>query len=253
MNRDEFKNYVLRSLGAGVINVEVTNDQLDDRIEDAVKEFQRKHPNGSGVSILVIPRDEPRQTKFCLPANVLSVSRVMHGRYSFYNLGVGVGATDEYLLYGRRPSYLNTETRDGQVITPYFLQEQFYNTFLDVVAPDQSFAFSSVTRTLELHSPIDRRNYYNETVGGLQALYLECVVEYDERTYPDMYDHEWLRRYAVALVGRQWGDNITKFKNVALPGQGQLNGDEIYRKYDERVREIELEIRSSAIPGIFVF
>ena len=253
MNRDEFKAYLLRSLGAGAIQVEVTQDQLDDRISDAITKFQRFHPNGSGTSILIIPRDEHRQTRFTLPSTVLSVARVMHGRYSFYNLGVGIGATDEYLLYGRRPSYLNTETRDGQVITPYFLQEQFYNTFLDVVAPDQSFNFSPVTRILELHSPIDRRNYFNETVGGLQALYLECTVQYDERTFPDIYDHEWVRDYATALVGRQWGDNLTKFQNIALPGQGILNGQGIYDKYDQRVRQMEEDLKKSSIPYIFVF
>lgn len=253
MNRDEFKKYILRSLGAGAIEIEITQDQLDDRISDAITKFQRFHPNGSGTSILVIPKDNPRQTKYTLPKNVLSVARVMHGRYSFYNLGVGVGATDEYLLYGRRPSYMNTESRDGQVITPYFLQEQFYNTFLDVVTPDQSFNFSPVTRVLELHSPIDRRNYYNETVGGLQSLYLECTVEYDERTYPDIYDHEWIRDYSTALVGRQWGRNLMKFQNIALPGQGVLNGAAIFEEYDTIVKNMEAELKSSSIPYIFVF
>jgi nitrogen regulatory protein PII len=41
-----FKNYCLRSLGQPVIEINVDDDQLDDRVEEALQYFQEMHYNG---------------------------------------------------------------------------------------------------------------------------------------------------------------------------------------------------------------
>ena len=45
--------------------------------------------------------------------------------------------------------------------------------------------------------------------------------------------------YLTALMKRQWGQNLIKFRGVKLPGGLELNGREIY---DDNQREIEFAI-----------
>jgi hypothetical protein len=55
----------------------------------------------------------------------------------------------------------------------------------------------------------------------------------------------WLKRYATALIKRQWGDNLKKFAGMQLPGGVQLNGQQIYDEAIEDIKNIEAEIRST--------
>ena len=52
--KQEFANWILRRLGAPVVNVEVTNEQLEDCIDEAVQKFQEWHYDGALRSYRVI-------------------------------------------------------------------------------------------------------------------------------------------------------------------------------------------------------
>lgn len=45
-NRQDLADYCLRQLGGGVVNIEVSTDQLEDAVEDAITYFQEFHPDG---------------------------------------------------------------------------------------------------------------------------------------------------------------------------------------------------------------
>jgi hypothetical protein len=45
-----------------------------------------------------------------------------------------------------------------------------------------------------------------------------------------------LKKYLTALLKRQWGQNLIKFRGVKLPGGIELNGRELY---EDAEREIE--------------
>jgi hypothetical protein len=254
MNRDEFKKYILRKLGGGInriIPTQMTMDQLDDCIDDAIDKFQRYHYDGSRKRTMIIQKTDQRQTEYDLPESVLAVNRILHGRYTYFNTGGtgSSGAYEDYLLYGRRQGGLSTRTRDGQIITPYYIQEQSFNTFTDVYLPDPEYTFSSVTKRLIVQSPVDRRNYFENQ----NALYLEIVEAITEDVAPDMYDHEWLKEYTIAITGIQWATNITRFSNVALPGQAVSNGEKMLARYEIQKDKLEEELKSSGtVPKIFV-
>ncbi|MDX8384545.1 MAG: hypothetical protein R8M45_10725 [Ghiorsea sp.] len=55
-------------------------------------------------------------------------------------------------------------------------------------------------------------------------------------TSPLIYDDNWVRRYATALIKQQWGTNLKKYDGVQLAGSLTLNGQVIY---DEASNEIE--------------
>ena len=54
----------------------------------------------------------------------------------------------------------------------------------------------------------------------------------------------FLKRYATALIKKQWGNNMKKFAGVQLPGGVTLNGEIVYQEAIEEIRQIETEIQS---------
>ena len=45
-SRSDFKNYLLRQLGAPVLEINVADEQIDDIIDDALQYFHERHFDG---------------------------------------------------------------------------------------------------------------------------------------------------------------------------------------------------------------
>ena len=45
-NKEEFKDYCLRRLGAPILEINVDQDQLDDIVDDAIQYYQEYHYDG---------------------------------------------------------------------------------------------------------------------------------------------------------------------------------------------------------------
>ena len=52
----------------------------------------------------------------------------------------------------------------------------------------------------------------------------------------------FLKRYLIALIKLQWGNNLIKFQGVQMPGGVTLNGEQIYNEAKEEKRQIEEEV-----------
>ncbi len=63
--------------------------------------------------------------------------------------------------------------------------------------------------------------------------------------FPKVYGDKWIRKYLTALLQVQWGRNLTKFTNVALPGGITLNGEQILLSGEKAKEEAEIELRST--------
>jgi hypothetical protein len=75
-------------------------------------------------------------------------------------------------------------------------------------------------------------------------LIVECYRILDPDQFTDVYNDMFLKRYATALMKRQWGENLKKFEGVQLPGGVTLNGQQIYNEAIEELNKIEDEIQS---------
>ena len=65
---------------------------------------------------------------------------------------------------------------------------------------------------------------------------LDCYRALDPATFTNMYNDLFLKQWVTALIKRQWGQNMSKFKGVKLPGGIEMNGSEIY---SEAVSELD--------------
>lgn len=74
---------------------------------------------------------------------------------------------------------------------------------------------------------------------------IEGFATPDPDTDVDIYNDRWLKKYATALVKRQWGSNIKKYSGIQLPGGITMNGKEIYDEAVEEIQALEEEFSNS--------
>ena len=75
------------------------------------------------------------------------------------------------------------------------------------------------------------RLYLDIDWGAQQAddfIILDCYRALDPASFTQGYNDSFVKKYLTALIKRQWGQNLIKFKGTKLPGGIELNGREIY-------------------------
>ena len=72
---------------------------------------------------------------------------------------------------------------------------------------------------------------------------IECYRVIDPDTYTDVYNDYFLKRYATALIKRQWGTNLIKFEGMVMPGGVTFNGRQIFDDANEEITRLEEEAR----------
>ena len=75
-----------------------------------------------------------------------------------------------------------------------------------------------------------------DSVSEGDWLIMDCYRLLDPSDYNRVWNDQFLKQYAVALMKRQWGQNLLKFGGVKLPGGIELNGRQIY---DDGQRDID--------------
>ena len=83
---------------------------------------------------------------------------------------------------------------------------------------------------------------WNNDIDAGEFLIIECYRKIDPSSYSDIFDDIYLKRYATALIKRQWGANLSKFNGVQLLGGVEMNGAEIYSQAMEEIDKLEEQI-----------
>ena len=65
---------------------------------------------------------------------------------------------------------------------------------------------------------------------------IDCYRALDPTQATKVWNDSFLKRYLTALIKRQWGSNLLKFRGMKMPGGIELNGREIY---DDAQRELD--------------
>ncbi len=122
-------------------------------------------------------------------------------------------------------------------ITYYAMVKTHMNLLENIFRNERPIRFNRKTNRLYLDTDMDATfNIDNYIVAEAYAIL-------DPATYTEVYDDMFLKRYATALIKRQWGENMKKFGGIALPGGVTLNGDQIYGEAIQEVSVIEDEMQ----------
>jgi hypothetical protein len=122
----------------------------------------------------------------------------------------------------------------------YYQQVKAHLDMIDMLlVGEKSFRFQRHMNRLY----IDMRWGSDVRLG--ETILVECYRVLDPNTWTDVYNDRFLKRYATALIKRQWGENIKKFGGIQMPGGVTLNGQIIYEEAMAEIGNLENEMESS--------
>jgi hypothetical protein len=229
VTRDQFKQTVLRRLGAPVIEVNVDPDQLDDRIDEALKYYYDYHFDGSEKIYYKhqVTAQNIADKWIPIPENVMGV-------VSIFDLGSSLTTSGMFSIqYQIALNDLYTLTTQSMV--PYFMTMQHLQFMQDMLVGKQPIRYNRHVNKLYVDMNWDK------VVEG-QYLIVECYQVVDPEEFTDVWNDRWLTRYATALVGLQWATNLTKFKNMQLPGGVQFDADGMLQRYQQEIIDLERDM-----------
>ena len=230
-SRTLLKEYCLRRLGHPVIEINVDEEQCDDRVDDALQFFAEYHFDGVEKVFLkhTITQTDIDNEYLPMVDPIISVVRVLPiPNFNAFQTGF---FNEEFQL---RIQDLNTFTGSSLINWQMSLQNWSMVDHLFTVTPTIHFNRKQNKVYLET-------NWADKfSVGDI--LIVEAYRILDPTTYTEIYDDMFLKKYTAALIKRQWGENLKKFEGVQLPGGVTLNGKTIYDEAVEEINKIEEEM-----------
>jgi len=246
--REELKQYSLRELGAPILEINVDNQQLEDRIDEALQFFQERHFDGMEKLHLkhVLTSSDITRFKSNNITHTASNNDVWTERGNFIELPdhiIGVerifGVTSSSIrgdLFGiEYQIFLNDLYAFGSIdILNYYMVKSYIETLDMVLNTGSLIQFRFTKRNGKLYIDYDPAMLTKDKI-----LIIECYRALDPTNLAKIWNDFWLKRYTTALFKRQWGQNLIKFNNVQLPGGVALNGRQIYEDAIAEIRDIE--------------
>lgn len=233
-SRTTLIDYCLRRLGAPVLEINVDDEQLEDRLDDALQIYHEYHSEGA-VRIyqpMTITSDQISQFGINLAAavettgyadRILNVSRVFPiddatSSVNFFDIKYQMRLNDMSDLV----------TGIGELA--YYEQLQQYLSMVDMkLTGTPQIDFNRHAQVLYLHGEL------GQDLKEGDKILVEFFISTSE-TLSRLYNDMFLKEYTTALIKKQWGENLIKFEGMQLPGGVTLNGRQIV---DDANTEIE--------------
>ena len=248
-SRTDFKTYCLRKLGAPVLEVNLASEQCEDLIDDALQLFQERAFDGatqtylkykvtqadidrgkgpgstdvvgittttatSTVGITSTFSYEENNNFLQIPPEVLGVTKIFHfdGSNTITNNMFSV----KYQLFLNDIYFWGSTELLSYAMTKTYLEDINF-----LLTTEKQIRFNK--RQDRLYLDLD---WDSLTVDDW--LIIDCYRLIDPSDFGRVWNSQFLKEYATALMKRQWGQNLLKFNGVKLPGGIELNGRQIY-------------------------
>ena len=265
--RQQLIDYCFRKLGAPVLEINVDDDQVDDLVDDAIQLFNERHFDGvermylkyeitqgdidrgigadvagestpnskTGVGIVTttttstsIPGYGTTTPTFYENSNFLQIPESVVGVHKIFKFDTssisGSMFSIKYQLFLNDLYYFNSVELLQYSMTKTRLEDIDF-----LLTPEAQVRFNQ--RQDRLYMDID---WGAQKAGNF--LVIDCQRALDPETFNQVYNDYFVKLYLTALIKRQWGQNLIKFRGVKLPGGLELNGREIY---DDAERDLE--------------
>jgi len=252
--RETLKQYALRALGKPVIEINADDDQLEDRIDEALQYFAQYHYDAIRRTYLKYQYTQSDYDRInadstetatknsvtttwkegngfiIVPESVISVINIFpysdKGNLNLFDVRYQLRLNDLY-------DFSSTSIINYDVVLRHL-------DFLDhILVGEKPIRFNQHDNRLYID-----QDWKNDLQVG-EYLVIECYRKLDPTVYTDVYNDIYLKRYVTALFKKQWGANLSKFNGVTMIGGVTLNGAQIYQESLQDIEKLEQEIRSS--------
>lgn len=305
--RAQFKDYCLRELGHPVIQINIDDDQLDDRIDQALQFFNDYHYDGAEKVYVKhqITQEDIDRNWIYVPDSIAFVTAILpfdqasssvnmfdlryqlrlHDLYDFTSVSyVSYEITMQHLrtlnlLFSGTPMFrfnrhgnklrLDIDWSRDVSVGDYIVAECYRTMSPDSITLTGTGTISNTSNTVTGTSTV----FDQEIIPGDEVLFnneirrvlrivspTEIVVDSPFSTsgsvsmstigISDVWNDRWLKKYATALIKRQWGNNLSKFSGIQMPGGVTLDGVRIFTEAQTEIDKLEEDlINTNVLPG----
>ena len=232
-SKSTFKEYCLRQLGKPVIDINVDDEQLEDRINEAIAYYRDYHFDGTERVFY-----KHQATATDIENGYITIPNSINGVSGVFTLGGTYSVNN--LFNVRYQIHLNDlyDVLKSSVV-PYTQAMQHINMLEEIFVGKQAIRFNRHTN--KVHIDTD----WSEKIPLGHFIILDAYMVIDPDVNTDMYHDRWLLRYTTQLFKRQWGENLKKFEGLQMPGGLTFNGQKIYEEAMEMQMKLEEEMISS--------
>ncbi len=257
-SRQQLIDYCLRKLGAPVLEINVDDDQIDDAVDDAIQLFNERHFDGVERMFLKykitqedLDRGRAKDTDGVGIVTTTATSTNISGygttTSSWYETSNFIQVPDSVVGIEKIFKFDTSTISGGMFSIKYqlFLNDLYNFNSVELL---QYAMVKSYLEDIDFLLTTDKQVRFNKRQDRLYLdidwgaesldnwLILDCYRALDPASFTQVYNDVFLKQYLTALIKRQWGQNLIKFRGVKLPGGIELNGREIF---DDAEREIE--------------
>ena len=254
--KSTFKSYCLRALGFGVIDINVSDDQADDRIDEALQYFAQYHYDGIEKMYLKYKVTQTDIDRARANATTTSADTVDSSITASFEEGNNfIPMPSAVISVSNIFNFSNAQTNSMFDIRYQLRLNDLYDfSSTSIIHYEMTMQqLDLLEHVLVGEVPIRYNQHQNrlyldmdwEEVTADEYLIIECYRKIDPATYTDIFDDIYLKRYATALIKRQWGANLSKFNGVATLGGVSMNGEQIYSQAIEEIQRLEEQIQLS--------
>jgi hypothetical protein len=222
-SRQTLIDYALRALGAPVIEINVDEDQVEDRVDEAMQFYQEYHSDSivRNYRKHLVTAEDVTNGYVTIPDSMIFVNNI-------FPIGASTSQSGMFSVdYQMHFNDMYNLRNPGGLIDYEMTKQYMAMIDLKVNGMSQRSSFSRHQNRLYVEGDDLEEGIYI-IVEGHEVL--------DPETYTDIYNDMLLKKYLVALIKRQWGANLIKFEGMQMPGGVTLNGRQIY---DDAITDIE--------------
>jgi len=228
-------DYCKRRLGDPVIEINVDEDQVDDRIDEALDLFKEFHSDGVLKMYLKhqITADDVTNGYISVASDVAHVTRMMAGSSSNSTMGGSWSVKYQLMLN----DVMNYSTWMADLA--YYTMIQTNLAMLDMQLNGLPIVnFSQHANKVYIHGEFETKS-----IKAGDYVVFEIYQVLDPDTHTSIYNDKFIKAMSTALIKQQWGTNLSKFEGMQLPGGVTMNGATIYEQATAEVEKLKEDLR----------
>lgn len=235
-DRKGLKTYCLQQLGEPLVQVNIDDTQMENRIDEAIEFYRQYHYDGIERVYLKhqLTQAEVNQKFIELPEVIYGVNAI------FPFVGASSSGNIFDLQYQLRLHDLYDLTSTSVV---YYTNVMSYLDLLDMILNgNKQIRFNRLSG--KLYFDEDLRNH----IDAGRFIVVDAYRVLDPETNTLMYNDLWFRKYVETLFKVQWGANLKKFSQLQLPGAVLLDGKALYDEAMTEKKEQEQDMLTKGAP-----
>ena len=219
-SRTKLIQYCKRKLGDPVIEVNVDEDQVEDRIDEALQYYLEYNSDATYRIYLkhLITDTDVANGYLTLMDSIIWVKRMLPIHSAF---GTGYNFFDiKYQMMLNDIADMNNFAGD----LAYYESLQQHLSLLDMkLNGTPQVEWARKQNRLYIFG-----DWTDKDIKKDDYILFEVQAQVDPESHKSVYNDLWLKAYCTSLIKEQWGINLMKFEGMQLPGGVIINGRQLY-------------------------